>query len=129
MKRFLNAVAVVSLVAVLSGVARSDDRTKPDQGNQDARIRQGVVNALQLGVPLYNNGDPVGCYRVYQGALYGLLPFLADRPELKSAIESGMGIAQAQPTAAQQATVARQLLDQIHDAAKPGRPLWDRLGG
>ena len=25
--------------------------------------------------------------------------------------------------------MARHLLDQIHDAAKPGRPLWDRLGG
>src|SRR5262245_66119771 len=121
MKRFLNAVAVVSLVAVLSGVARPDDRTKPDQGNQGARIRQGVVNALQLGVPLYNNGDPVGCYRVYQGALYGLLPFLADRPELKSAVESGMGTAQAQPNAALQATAARPLPDRHPEAGEPAR--------
>ena len=42
------------------------------------------------GADLYNRGDPAGCYRLYQGALLVVRPFLGHRPVLQKVIEDGL---------------------------------------
>jgi hemoglobin len=118
----------LSFCLALAGTVRAADAppSKPDNSATDIKINQGVVSAITLGVELYNSGDPAGCYRVYQGALMALTPFLDTRPDLKNTVVSGLAQAESQPTAAQRATALRKVLDTLYQGT---RSLWSRLGG
>lgn len=39
------------------------------------------------GAELYNGGDPAGCYRLYEGALRAVRPFLAQHPAVQADID------------------------------------------
>ncbi len=39
------------------------------------------------GAELYNGGDPAGCYRMYEGALRAVRPFLAKHPAVQADID------------------------------------------
>ena len=52
----------------------------------DATLK-GVINH---GARLFNDGDPSGCCRVYEGALLGLRLLLAHRPELLGHVEDAL---------------------------------------
>ena len=43
-----------------------------------------------LGAELYNRQDAAGAYRIYEGALLTVKPFLAHRPAIQKVIESGL---------------------------------------
>lgn len=42
------------------------------------------------GAELYNAGDPAGAYRLYEGALMAVRPFLAHRTDVQKAIDDGL---------------------------------------
>jgi hypothetical protein len=42
------------------------------------------------GAALYNTGDTLGCFRMYQGALLAIRPYLAHRPAIRTQIENGL---------------------------------------
>lgn len=43
-----------------------------------------------LGAGLYNAGDPVGAFRLYEGALRACSPFLPHRPAVQQRIRDGL---------------------------------------
>src|SRR2546427_227311 len=81
-----------------------------------------------------------GCYRLYQGALLSIKPFLT--PTTQSDIETALADAEKLPRLSDRAFALRKVIDAIRAQAgtpaagtgkKPGdktlATLWDRLGG
>ncbi|MGH8496014.1 MAG: S1C family serine protease [Gammaproteobacteria bacterium] len=56
-----------------------------------------ISDAIASGVDIYNSGDHLGCYRVYEGAGYKMLFLLNDRCEVASAL-LGKAIREASTT-------------------------------
>ncbi|MGL6097876.1 MAG: hypothetical protein ACRC7O_19000, partial [Fimbriiglobus sp.] len=59
-----------------------------------ADLDRTALNALKdihnKGADLYNTGDAAGCYRLYQGAVVAVRPFLAHRPKAQGMIDAGL---------------------------------------
>lgn len=92
----------------------------------DAKIRAGLIQVITAGAEAFNSGDHAGCYRIYQGAILGLLPLLDSRPELQKSVKAGLDTAN-QHSVAERAFALRAVLDKILNEVSP--KLWDRLGG
>src|SRR3954466_7801325 len=79
----------------------------------DARIDQAIFRTINLGAPLYNQGDQAGCYRLYQGALIIIECMLGHRPELRQEVAKGLTEVELGTTYAQRATNLRKILDRV----------------
>jgi hypothetical protein len=55
-------------------------------GSQEASARRRLVDAMEMGIPAFNEGDALGCFQIYDEALSGVLPLLDSRPTLKETI-------------------------------------------
>ena len=83
------------------------------------QIRSCIVAAISVGVPVYNRGDPQGCYDVYAKAARECLecarsPALYDQtPTIRSALSGAIEDAQGQSEPAQQAWTMRRALDTV----------------
>jgi truncated hemoglobin YjbI len=110
-------------IVVLPITVRAQDA---NTAQQDYRIRLSVVQVITVGAEVYNSGDHAGCYRIYQGAITGLLPQLDYRQDLQKAAKAGMDAA-TQRSMAERAFALRAVLDKILGEVTP--KLWDRLGG
>jgi hemoglobin len=109
-------------------IAPAADPPSPvPQADINDRVVQGLVAALEIGVPLFNRGDHIGCYRVYQGALASIKPMLASTPEVAQKIQSRMEKADGLGSPAQKAYELRNAIDEVRSTLR--KPLWDRLGG
>jgi truncated hemoglobin YjbI len=107
----------------------------------DAHINKTLRTVINQGADLYNSGDWAGCYRLYEGALLALKPFLEHYPDLQKDIDAGVLNAARTPQLADRAFVLRDVINKIYkktappETAKappvpsPKMPLWDRLGG
>lgn len=97
---------------------------KPEVGE---RIVQGLTATLEVGVPMFNNGDHQGCYRLYLGALLAIKPLLGANPDLAHSVQARMDRAANLTSPAQRATELRYAIDDVRRAWR--QPLWERLGG
>jgi hemoglobin len=73
-------------------------------------------------------GDPAGCYRMYQGALTGITPFLAHRPDVQESVKKALASAEVTGNYADKAFALRKTLDEVRYKVTV-KPLWTRLGG
>ena len=66
----------------------------PAAGLSTLQLEQAVADVLKevhnRGADLYNRGDHAGAYRMYEGALSSVRPFVAHRPAVLKAIEDGL---------------------------------------
>lgn len=83
---------------------------RPTNGHMANTIRE-VVNR---GVDLYNSGDHVGCYRVFEGCLRTLLPLVEHRPELKKNISDALTNAERDPVVWRGTFILRSALDLVY---------------
>jgi hemoglobin len=107
----------------------------------DSRIDQTIVRTIGIGAPLYNQGDPAACYRLYQGTLIAIEPFLGHRAELRQDVAKGLNDVEFVTNYAQRAVNLRRILDRVLSAVRTSprpappqpqpqpQPLWARLGG
>ena len=131
---FVRPVSTFTLILALatSGLAADGSLSPRDL---DSRIDQTIVRTISIGAPLYNQGDPAGCYRLYQGALIAIEPLLGHRAELRQDVAKGLNDVESVRTYAQRATDLRRILDRVLSAVRtspspaPPQPLWARLGG
>lgn len=49
-----------------------------------------IASAIEIGAPVYNSGDHVGCYRLYLGTATDLVAKLPDCPGVRSALSAGI---------------------------------------
>jgi hemoglobin len=124
-------LTTLATLLALSSAAFGGD--SPDTKEIDRRIDRALFDTISLGAPLYNAGDPYGCYRLYQGTAMALLPLSSQSEGLREILDAGLKRAEAQPRYDQRATVLRESFDKarglIAGRLQPAKPLWDRLGG
>jgi hemoglobin len=141
------------LVACLAAAAPALGRAEaPAGGLSDKEIDVIVFTtlreAINKGADLYNppNSDYAGCWRLYEGALTSVRPFLGHRPALQDKITKGLTDAYNESSLGARAFVLRRVIDDIRSTVRPGaagtggapaaaaptpnaNTLWDRLGG
>lgn len=112
MKWILVAAALVLLIG-LAGPARAQVVEKHDvKALQDA-----LKEVINTGADLFNkHNDYSGCYRVYQGGLLAVKPFLS--LALQKEIEEGITAAEKLPRMSDRAFALRRVLDTIRGQAK-----------
>ena len=77
-------------------------------------------DVINHGASLYNDkNDPAGCYRVYQGALIAVRPYLADDPKLLDHVDTSLQKAEKIPKMADRAFALRAVIDSIRDIYRP----------
>jgi S1-C subfamily serine protease len=73
-----------------------------------------ISQAIQVGAPIYNSGDHLACYRVYEGASYKLLYLLEGKcRNVSSTLLAGLKQATTDSTATKKAWSMRRTFDLI----------------
>jgi truncated hemoglobin YjbI len=119
------------------------ERDAHEHRERDAIIHKLLPPIINQGADLYNSGDDIGPYRLWQGTLETLRPMLAHHRDLQKAIDEALDRAAGCVSPADRPFYLRAALDKIRKATAP-RPLeklppprstpitktlWDRLGG
>ena len=77
-----------------------------------------TYQTINDGVALYNNGDTAGCYRLFQGSLRTLVPFLKVSPDYEKQVVASLTKAEKLATDAERALELRKPLDILLEAAR-----------
>ncbi len=89
----------------------------PAAGLSAAQLDQAAADALKevhnRGADLYNRGDPAAAYRMYEGALSAVRPFVAHRPAILKAIEDGLNETAKTDGAKIQAFRLHEVIEQV----------------
>lgn len=89
----------------------------------DSRIDEAAYRAVVAGLPLYDQRDFAGCYRLFQGTLISVDSMLEDRPEIRKVIEKGLKDAEGAKSDAQKAIELRRTLDVVLAGIRGAVPL------
>jgi hypothetical protein len=82
--RFLSAAFALGLATAASA------QSPPTFAELDKRAADVLRDIHNRGAELYNRGDPAGCYRMYEGALVTVRPFLTHRPAVIKTLDDGL---------------------------------------
>jgi hypothetical protein len=109
---------VVAVVLVMAAGTMS----RADEPSDVAKVQNVLNQAIDKGVPLFNDGDASGCYRIYQQALSSVLPMLGSRPALKAAVQAAISNAgQQRSDTGKAAWTLRRAIDMMQAVlADPG---------
>jgi len=112
-KLWLGALAMAALLLVPSTKNHAQDKKSHDIAALNAVLKE-VINA---GAKIFNEqGDHAGCYRMYQGSLMSVKPFLP--PEMQKSIDDGFSLADTRMSYADKAFELRRVLDHIRGKTK-----------
>jgi serine protease Do len=75
-----------------------------------------LANAIEIGAPRYNQGDHVGCYRMYLGTVTDLLSTLPGCTGLRTALLAGVVRASGLQTYTERAWAMRDAIDGVLEA-------------
>jgi len=97
-----------------------------DSNGQDKRPAQRQPlyllskDVISKGVKIFNeNGDHAGCYRLYEGALLSVRPYLDKK--LQEEVDGGLAAAAKMPSFSDRAFELRRVLDLVRASSQP---LW-----
>src|SRR5262245_34023163 len=113
--RTLRFAAVLAAASLILGAAGAGQEKQPVAEKHDAQaLSDALREVINTGADLFNKyGDYAGCYRVYQGGLLSIKPFMA--PELQKKIEQAIARAEAMPKYSDRAFALRDVLGEIRD--------------
>jgi hypothetical protein len=77
-------------LGLLATAAAAQGPKSPTPTELDKIANEVLKDVHNRGAELYNTGDPAACYRMYQGALLTVKPFLAHRPAVQQTIAAGL---------------------------------------
>jgi hypothetical protein len=84
-----------------------------------AALNHSLRDVINVGVKMFNEqGDYAGCYRLYQGSLISVRPFVS--PDLQKKIDKGLANAETMRSYADRAFELRRVLDEIRAAFPAG---------
>jgi len=106
------------LAAVLAVACSVDATDTVAVATLDRQIFEVLREVHNRGADLNNAGDPVGCYRMYQGGLIALRPLLAHHPAAQKAIDAALETAERRPPA-ERARVLHKAIADVRSQLKP----------
>jgi hypothetical protein len=114
--RWAGLMIGAALLCGLAGGTGAQEK-KPYEKHDASALNAALKDVINAGAKLYNdNGDHAGCYRMYQGSLLSVRPFLA--PELQKKIDASVAKAETLGSFAERAFELRKVLDEIRDKTK-----------
>jgi hypothetical protein len=98
------------------------------QKEHDALIHENLRSVINRGVQLYNSGQIDACYRLFEGSLRTIRPFVAHKEGLVKEIDKVLDDVELNPVIWQRAFALRAVLDKIRKETRPapkGKPKDD----
>lgn len=77
----------------------------------DRAIAESLKEVHNRGADVHNSGDPIGAWRIYQGALIAVKPLIPHRPEVQKVIDDGMKHADARPMFERAVILSKTIVD------------------
>jgi len=105
------------LAGTVCGLAAQETKDEPRLA-LEKQIGEALRDIHNRGAELYNAGDPVGCYRLFQGVLLSYRPLLNHRPEVAKMIENGLIEAEKNPSLPRRAFMLHELIVNLRDTMK-----------
>ncbi len=88
--------------------------------HDNAQLYNSLRDVINYGAELFNKqADHAGCYRIYQGALISVRPFLT--AETRRKIDDSIVRAESLPYYSERAFELRKVLDEIRTKAAPAK--------
>jgi hypothetical protein len=73
-----------------------------------------IEEAIFVGAPTYNQGNPLGCYRIYEGAAYKIIYIYGNKcGEIKKLLKAALKKCDEYYAASDKAWVMRKAFDEI----------------
>jgi hypothetical protein len=111
-------VCTFGIVALVCAQDAGAQDKKTHAKHDEAALYHALRDVINTGAKIFNeHGDHAGCYRLYQGSLISVRPFLA--PDLQKNIDAGLIAAEKQHNFADRAFELRKVLDDIRAKSKP----------
>jgi hypothetical protein len=124
--RWCALVVIAALLFAPVGVAQ--ESKKPFPKHDGGALNDSLRDVINVGVKMFNDqGDYAGTYRLYQGSLLTVRPFVS--PDLQKRIDTGITNAEKMRSYADRAYELRAVLDQIRASLPPGTPVADKKSG
>ncbi len=77
-------------------------------------VEQIISEAISVGAPTYNQGNHIGCYRVYEGAAYKILYKYGSKcKDVKNTLEDALEKSYGDYSASEKAWIMRMAFDKI----------------
>jgi len=114
----LPAVAVMLVALEGSSSAQEKKESVPYVKHDATSLNESLRDVINAGRKIFNEqGDYAGCYRMFQGSLMTVRPFVA--PDLQKKIDQGMANAEKMGRFDDRAFELRRVLDEIRASLKP----------
>lgn len=133
---WMAVLATGALGVAFAGNADSQGK-KPTEKHDAAVLNQTLKEVIDAGARIFNEqGDHAGCYRMWQGSLMSIRPFVP--PEMQKSIDNGLASAEKLGNFAEKAFALRKVLDDIRaktkgaktaDGASTGDPSKGQITG
>lgn len=108
----------ICAVAICSTHVIPQEPKKAYEKHDTTALYRSLGDVINLGATVYNkNSDYAGCYRIFQGSLLTVRPFLA--PDLQKRIDAGLAAAEKASNYADRAWELRVTLDDLRKQLKP----------
>src|SRR5260221_60829 len=86
-----------AMLFAFAGSNTAQDKKQPYEKHDQTALYNSLRDVINTGAKMFNDqGDHAGCFRVYQGAVIAVRPFLA--PDLQKKIDQGIANAEKQAT-------------------------------
>lgn len=116
--RFLPGLAALAALVFVLGAAAQEKKPIAEKHDGQA-LADALREVINTGADLFNKyGDYPGCYRLYQGGLLSIKPFLT--PDLQKKIESTIEKAERMARFSDRAFELRALLGEIREKSMAG---------
>jgi hypothetical protein len=117
-------LTIGSVLYACTGSGSAQDK-KPYEKHDASALNQSLRDVINAGAKMFNEqGDHAGCYRLYQGSLLSVRPFLTK--ELQTKIDVGITNAEKMPSFADRAFELRRVLDEVRASAKSADKTGDK---
>jgi hypothetical protein len=106
-----------AIAAAIEALLKEKDKPAPPK-HDGSELNRSLRDVINIGVKMFNEqGDYAGCYRLYQGSLVAVKPFLS--PDLQKKIDKGLANAETMRSYADRAYELRRVLDEIRASLPP----------
>ncbi|VTS00792.1 hypothetical protein [Tuwongella immobilis] len=130
MTRTLAWLGLAVIVASLAPRMLSAE-SEPAESIETSRLEKLLVDHLRdahnRGADLYNAGDPLSCYRIFEGVLLTTKAVLPHRPDVQEYINKSILDVVRTTSVAQRAFMLRETLVKVREMLQPKKPAVAKL--